>query len=425
MAHRRTTALAVAVIERVALAAAIGGAFVASGAVVAAVHGPTPSPALSVLAAAMVAFAAAPTRRFVRRLVHRIVYGGPASPVELVRQLSMRVARGRDPVELLGEVAGLIQTGTGADSVVIWLRLNRGWVAAAGSPGPLPAGSDGPGVSSASAEPDRLVPIRHDGDELGAMAIEGASPLTPHAERLISDLAQHAAEIMRTLYLRESLRRELDTARDRRRELVAARRNLVEVQDAERRRLERDIHDSCQQQATLIAGRVGLAGALATTDPASARAELQRAATDVARLASRLDRLTGAGPADLVTQGLAAALAVEFVGLPVAIAVQDARDRGYPTELDATLYFCAMEAVQNAVKHGDPQAIHIGLSDMDGRVTLTVRDDGSGLPPAVDGAGTGLRNLRERLEPWSGSVAVRSSARGTEVEIVACAQVPT
>jgi signal transduction histidine kinase len=116
---------------------------------------------------------------------------------------------------------------------------------------------------------------------------------------------------------------------------------------------------------------------------------------------------------------VAAALAVEFVGLPVAIAVDDARTRAYPPELDATLYFCAMEAVQNAVKHADPSTIQIGLSDMDGPVVLTVRDDGTGLRPEVDGAGTGLRNLRERLEPWAGAVTVRSSSTGTEVEVVA------
>src|SRR5262245_25281592 len=319
MAHRRTAALAVAVIERVALAAAIGGAFVVSGALVSATFGPAPSSVLSVLAAAMVALAAAPTRRFVRRLVHRIVYGGPASPAELVHQLSARVARGRDPAELLLEVARLIWTGTGADSVAIWLRLDGAWLAVAGAPGPLPSGSDGPAALNGSAVQISRWSIRHDGDELGAIVVEGAGALTAHAERLVTDLAGHAAVVMRTLHLRETLRREVDTARDRHRELVAARRTLVEAQDAERRRLERDIHDSCQQQATLIAGRVGLAGVLAATDPASARAELRRAATDVERLASRLDRLTGAGPADLFSDGLAAALAVEFAGLPMAI----------------------------------------------------------------------------------------------------------
>ena len=422
MAHRRTTALTVAVIERVALAAAIGGAFVASGALVTAVYQPAPAPApvLSVLAAAMVAFAAAPTRRFVRRVVHRAVYGGPASPAELVRQLSARVAQDREPVELLGEVARIIRTGTGADSVVIWLRLDPAWVALVAAPVPAVSDSDGTrevGPMPAGADP--LVPIRYEGEELGAIAIDGAGPLSSYEQRLVSDLAGHAAVIMRTLSLRESLRRELETARDRHRELVAARRNLVEVQDAERRRLERDIHDSCQQQATLIAGRVGLAGALATTDPAAARAELRRAAADTERLATRLDRLVGAAPTDLVVDGVAAALAVELDGLPVAIAVDDARTHVYPPELDATLYFCAMEAVQNAVKHADPTTIQIGLSDMDGRVVLTVQDDGSGLRPEVDGAGTGLRNLRERLEPWSGTVTVRSSPTGTEVKVVA------
>src|SRR5262249_25065978 len=149
------------------------------------------------------------------------------------------------------------------------------------------------------------------------------------------------------------------------------------------------------------------------TDPPAARAELRRAAVETDRLASRLDRLVGAAPADFVTDGVAAALAAEFDGLPVAIVVEDARSRPCPPELDATLYCCAMEAVQNAVKHARASTIQIGLSDMDGRVVLAVRNDGSGLRSGVDGAGTGLRNLRERLEPWSGSVTVRSSPTGT------------
>ena len=408
MAHRRTTALTVAVIERIALAAAIGGAFVACGAVVTAVYDPAPAPLLSVLAATLVAFAATPARRFVRGLVHRVVFGGPASPAELVRQLSARVARGRDPVELLGEVARVIRIGTGADSVVAWLRMDGEWTAVAGTPStPVPEGSA------------RLVPIHQEGDDLAAIAIVDSGPLNPHAERLVSDLARHLAVTMRTVYLRESLRRALETARDHHRQLLAARRSLVEVQNAERRRLERDIHDSCQQQAALIAGRVGLAAALATTDPPAARAELLRVAVDSERLASRLDRLTGGTPADLVREGVAAALAAEFEGLPVAIAVEDARSRPCPPQLDSTLYFCAMEAVQNAVKHGDPNTIKIGLSDVDDRVVLTVRDDGSGVRPEVDGAGTGLRNLRERLAPWFGTVTVRSSLDGTELEVIA------
>jgi signal transduction histidine kinase len=417
MAHRRTTAYTVAVIERTALAAAIGGAFVASGALVTAVYRPAPAPVLSVLAAALVAFAASPTRRFVRRVIHRVVYGGPASPAELVRQLSVRVSAGREPVELLGEVARLIRTGTGADLVVVWLRFDGAWVAVAGAPVAIRSGLDGPAAS------DAVMEIRHEGEELGAIAIQGAETLGSHAERLVTDLARHAAVIAQTLYLRENLRQELATARDRHRQLLAARRNLVEVQDAERRRLERDIHDSCQQQATLIAGRVGLAGALAATDPATARAELLRAAADTDRLASRLDRLTGGARADLVTEGLAATLAAEFAGLPVAIGVDDARSRPCPPELEATLYFCAMEAVQNAVKHADPGTIRIDLSDMDSCVVLTVRDDGAGVRPDADGAGTGLRNLRERLEPWLGTVTIRSSPNGTELEVVAHSEV--
>jgi signal transduction histidine kinase len=414
MAHRRTSAVAVAVIERLGLAAAIGGAFVVSGAVVTTAYRAAPGPLLSVLAAAVVAFGAAPTRRFVRGLVNRIVHGGPASPAELVCQLSARVALGRDPVELLDEVSRLIRDGTGAASVSIWLRLDGAWKPVAG-PGLEGATGSGPGTPSGTV----LVPIRHEGQELGVVAINGAGPLGRHAERLVSDLARHTTVVTRTLYLRESLRRQLDMARGRHRQLVAGRRALVEVQDSERRRLERDIHDSCQQQATLIAARVGLASVLAATDPSTARSELRRAAADAERLASRLDRLTAAAPADVVADGVAAALTRELADLPVAIVVDDARTRPYPRDLDAALYFCAMEAVQNAIKHASARTVQIALSDVDGMIRLTVRDDGAGFGPAIDSVGTGLRNLRERLEPWSGTVAVRSSSRGSEVEIVA------
>jgi signal transduction histidine kinase len=167
----------------------------------------------------------------------------------------------------------------------------------------------------------------------------------------------------------------------------------------------------------VLASRLGLAGALARRDPDQARAVLAAAGEDVDRLAAALRRLIRAAPVpELAAGGIAAALRAQTRQL-AGVEIDDQTRRRPPIELATTVYFCCLEAIQNAVRHAGAARIRVRLWEPEGCLRASVRDDGTGFDPSRDHAGTGLRNLRERLRPWDGRLAVRSSPAGTEVQV--------
>jgi signal transduction histidine kinase len=381
-----------------------------------------PHPGLTLAAAVLLAVAFEPVRRRLLRLANRLVYGHRSSPWEAVSQLSAEMGHDRDPVELLEELSTVVLAGTGAKAVVVWLRIDQSWVPTVGSPG---AGSAeritvGSGDLPEHLGADLTVPIRHGSEVLGAITVTKSGPgsLLPLEQRLVTDLASHAGIVTRTLHLRETLRRRLDMARQRQRELVASRAQVVAVQDEERRRLERDIHDTCQQRAVVLAGRIGLAGVLVHHDPGGARALLEEAFADVDRLASALRRLTSAAPIpELAAVGIGGALRTETAILPITVEIEGRLVRRYHPDVEATIYFCCMEAIQNASKHAKASRILVRLSDSSGWLRCSVQDDGVGFDVRREDTGTGLRNIRERLRPWHGHFVTHSSSEGTEVSV--------
>jgi signal transduction histidine kinase len=413
-------AISTRVIEYFGLVVLVGGTFlmiVGGGAVL---RLDPPHPGLTLAAAVLLAATFEPARHGLQRLANRLVYGHRSSPWEAVSRLSGQMGHDRDPVELLEELSTVIRAGTGARAVVVWLRIGRTWIPAVGAP----AASSGEPVTRDSGDlpehrgTDLRVPIQHHGELLGAITVTKSGPgsLIPLEQRLVRDLASHAAIVTRTLYLRETLHRRLEVARRRQRELVSSRVAVVAAQDERRRHLERDIHDTCQQQAVVIAGRIGLAGVLARRDPGAARVVLQEAIADVDRLASALNRLTSATPMPgLVADGLGAELRAKTAILPIFVAIEDLLDRRYHPDVEATAYFCCMEAIQNACKHAKASAIQVRLTAATGWLRCSVRDDGVGFDGGREGVGTGLGNIRERLRPWQGRFVVHSSSAGTEI----------
>jgi signal transduction histidine kinase len=315
---------------------------------------------------------------------------------------------------------------------VVWLRDGATWLPAAlsgtASAGPVGAAGDGlPRVEGA----DLTVPVRHGDELLGAVTVTkaGPGPLTPLERRLVVDLAAHAGIATTTLRLHQRLRRRLEVSRRQQQELIASRAQVIAAHDAERRRLERDIHDSCQQPAVVLAGRLGLAGAVAHRDPDQALAAVDTAYADLTRLAAALDRLVGAAPLpELAAAGIAAALRAETASLPVPVEVDDRTGgRRHRPEIEAEVYFCCTEAIQNATRHARPSRITVQLTEQHGWLTVRINDDGAGFDPdragtdrtGTDtdhaGTGAGLRNMRERLRRCGGRLAIRSSPAGTEV----------
>ena len=198
-------------------------------------------------------------------------------------------------------------------------------------------------------------------------------------------------------------------------ELAALRARLVTVAATERRRLERDLHDGAQQHLVALAVLIQLArnsqGSHSDLLLVEASGVLKTAIDEIRRIAR------GIYPPLLVGGGLAEALpaAAKHAALPVCVSVQDL-DR-YPAPIEAALYHCCTEALQNAAKHGGPGATAtITARGDDSAITLTVSDTGGGFDTAT--TGTGLTNMRDRLEAIGGTLVI-GTAPGHGTRIIA------
>jgi signal transduction histidine kinase len=387
-----------------------------------------PRTSLTLAATALVAITFEPARRRLAKLAKLVVYGHRSSPWEAVSRLSAEMAHQQDPEAVLSTLAQMIRDGTGADRVVVWLRLDRILVPVAGSPGPLPTQAvdmSDDGIPDLGPV-DLTVPIGHDDDMLGAVTVTvapGTDPLLPIEVELVEDLAAAAWISIRTVHLQASLRRRLDIAHAQNRELSAARAATATAQLEERRRLERNLHDTCQQRAVALAGKFGLAASLAPNQPAEAWAVLSGVESDIDRLDAALRAVTqGRAAPGLLDVGIAAALRSQTCGLGVAVEVDDSGGR-YPQEVEEAVFLCCTEAVQNAAKHAAASCVTVHLSEDTGRLEFSIRDDGIGfdadsdaLPGSrIHAPGGGLHNMRERMRAVGGELRVRSWPGGTEI----------
>jgi signal transduction histidine kinase len=193
-------------------------------------------------------------------------------------------------------------------------------------------------------------------------------------------------------------------------EVRASRQRIVEAADAERRRVERDLHDGAQQRLVALAMRLELAresavGASALIDQTTA--ELQTAIAEVRGLAR------GLHPPILTESGLGAALEslAERSAIPVRIA---APDRRYPPAVEAAAYFVVAEALTNVAKYSGAASATVAIRETPEGLRVSVTDDGRG--GADPDRGTGLRGLADRVAAIGGRLTVTSPAgQGTTV----------
>jgi signal transduction histidine kinase len=231
-----------------------------------------------------------------------------------------------------------------------------------------------------------------------------AEPLTTTHQKLLSDVASQAGLVLRNARLIDDLR--------------ASRQRLVAAQDEERRRLERNIHDGAQQQLVALAVKLRLVESIARKDSdkaaelaAQAKGEVQDALDNLRDLAR------GIYPPLLADQGLAAALESQARKAVVPVEVHPDGIGRYPQEVEAGAYFCVLEALQNIAKYAEASHVDVSLRWADGHLVFEVRDDGRGFDPARTPQGSGLTNMRDRLEALGGAVEIRSApGRGTTIE---------
>jgi signal transduction histidine kinase len=200
-------------------------------------------------------------------------------------------------------------------------------------------------------------------------------------------------------------------------ELRASRRRLVAAQDAERRRVERNIHDGAQQQLVALAVKLRLAEQAIERDPGKAREILAQLQTQAGETLEDLrDLARGIYPPLLADEGLAAAVQAQARKIPVPVDVQPDGVHRYEQEVEAAVYFCVLEALQNVTKYANASMVRIALEDDGERLTFTVSDDGVGFDRAVATRGTGLQGMVDRIDAVGGSLEVISApGEGTTV----------
>jgi len=204
----------------------------------------------------------------------------------------------------------------------------------------------------------------------------------------------------------------------------AARRDLVARQDAERQRLERNIHDGAQQQVIALLVSLRLTKTLLTRAPDRARTLLADQAVAAGATVDTLDALArGLYPSLLTEAGPEAALRAIAQLSPIPVTLTATQVRRYPPQVEATVYFCCLEAVQNASKHSAATAITIDLRGRTDGITFTVADNGRGFVPGRSTGG--LANMRDRVESLQGSVTVESNpGHGTVISALVPSAAP-
>jgi signal transduction histidine kinase len=195
--------------------------------------------------------------------------------------------------------------------------------------------------------------------------------------------------------------------------MARSRSEVVAAADAERRRIERDLHDGAQQQLVALAMNLGMARAALGDDvPPATRKVIEQAHEDaVAALAGLRELVRGLHPAVLNDRGLDAALSGIVARAPLPVRLRfDVTPRCSPS-IEAIAYFMVSEALANIARHAQATRAEVTVTRSGGRLSVVVTDDGRGGATA-DGAGTGLRGLAQRAAAVDGSLAVRSPAGG-------------
>jgi signal transduction histidine kinase len=190
---------------------------------------------------------------------------------------------------------------------------------------------------------------------------------------------------------------------------LRSRRVLMDATDAERRRIERNIHDGAQQQLVAIGVKAGLARTMVTRDPVKAIEILDQVCVDAEAALTGLREMTrGALPPILADHGLADALTarVKTVGVPVAVQA-DGVGR-LPEAVEVAAYYCCSEALQNAAKYAGASSITVTLQRRIGSLVFSIVDDGRGFESSTAQRGIGMRSMSERIGSIGGTLYVRS-----------------
>ncbi len=393
---------------------------------------------LSIVAAAIACLLAFPARRRLEEWARQHVYGEPHAPDEALRTFGNRMSRAVPLDELLLQLVETLKKTMQLEAAEMWTGSDGLLTRTVSVPDRPPAqlrlsGEELPVAARAQAQgnawlqvwvpkllegrEDRLVrsvAVAHLGELLGLIVVERpghASPFSEDEDRVLVDLARQMGLALHNVRLDSALQASLEELQLRNAELIASRARIVAAADESRRRIERNLHDGAQQHLVALAVKVGLLKTLIAADPNNAAGMLDGLGDDVQATLTELRALAhGIYPPLLRDRGLSEALhsAANRAALPTVVQVDGAGRSD--TDVEAAVYFCCLEAMQNAGKYAGEQArVTVALGSDDGSLWFEVRDDGAGFDPVSQAEGHGFVNMRDRLGAFGGDLEVRSS----------------
>jgi signal transduction histidine kinase len=268
----------------------------------------------------------------------------------------------------------------------------------------------------------RVAPVSNSGQLFGLVVAERARKGESFAAEIDVTLEEVTRELgvaLKKAHLDSSLQDSLEQLRHQAAELQASRGRLVAAADAERRRIERNLHDGAQQHLVALSVKVRLLEQFAVRDPERAQSLMKQLQDDVRSAIEELRSLAhGIYPPLLSSAGLGVAMSAACRRAPLPANFEADGVGRYAPEIEAAVYFCCLEAMQNAAKHAGAGAIaRVRIWEDAGSLLFEVCDDGAGFETGRLADGAGLTNMRDRLGAVGGTLRMDSDrAHGTRIQ---------
>ncbi|MHA6796871.1 ATP-binding protein [Pseudonocardia bannensis] len=372
---------------------------------------------VTVLATALEALSFQPVHVRAERLVDRLLYGTRPTPYSVLARIAELSRSTPADAPDLARLAEAVARSLGA--AVCRLTVFRPglrdrsytWAEAGTDPG---------------TEDLVEVPVHHGEERIGSIAVDRGAVVGLYAQRrhLLNDIADSLGVVMQASRAGVELDRQLRAVLAHAGDIAVSRRQAVAEMDSERRRIERDLHDGAQHHLVSLRLSLGL------VEHQVATAQFDRVRDRLDQIAGQIETAeavlaataTGVSSPLLSERGLVAALDLELSGGHPPVALDSSgigAGHRFPADAEAAVYFCCLEAVNNARKHAPGAPVVVRLGTASGRLCFTVCDEGPGYDQEAGpgSPGRGLRNVRARISAVGGRIAIRSRpGAGTTVE---------
>jgi signal transduction histidine kinase len=393
---------------------------------------------LSLIAAGIAALFFVPARNRLEEIANRRVYGDRNAPDEPIQTFGARMSRAIPLDELLLQLAESLKKSMSLASAEVWTGTDGLLEQAAAVPF-----RQAPRVKLADEEiavvarahvsgnawiqvwlpafidqhPGRILrvmPLVHSGELLGVILcarLPDQQPFTEEDERVLTELARQVALALHNSALDTALQASLDELRVTNEELRQSRARIVATADQSRRQIERNLHDGAQQHLVALAVKLGLARQMVGGDTDTLSTLLEELRADAQTTLTELRELAhGIYPPLLMDRGLCEALRAAANRSVLATDV-DADVGRFPPEVEAAVYFCVLEALQNAGKHaGEGARLTVNVTATDHELNFSVHDDGAGFDTTTGAIrGHGFVNMEDRLGAIGGVLKVESA----------------